>query len=177
MLFEKTRINGIIIIRPKVFQDERGYFVETFNQEKCPDDLKNINFVQDNESCSNYGVIRGLHFQEGTYAQAKLVRVIKGRVLDVVLDLRIDSETYGQTFSIELSGENKTQMFIPRGFAHGYSVLQDDSIFAYKCDNYYRKETEKGINPMDSSLQIDWRIPTEHHIISEKDRAWPVLIK
>ena len=172
----ETQLKGCFIIEPKVLEDHRGYFFESFNQNKFNDLIgKNIDFVQDNESFSSKGVLRGLHFQTGEYAQAKLVRVVKGTVLDVVVDIRKDSPTFSKHFSIELSEENKTQLFVPRGFAHGFIVLSDTAIFSYKCDNFYNKSSEQGLRFDDSSLEIDWKLPPNEFIVSEKDLALPTL--
>jgi dTDP-4-dehydrorhamnose 3,5-epimerase len=172
----ETQLKGCFIIEPKVLEDHRGYFFESFNQNKFNDLIgKNIDFVQDNESFSSKGVLRGLHFQTGEYAQAKLVRVVKGTVLDVVVDIRKDSPTFSKHFSIELSEENKTQLFVPRGFAHGFIVLSDTAIFSYKCDNFYNKSSEQGLRFDDPSLEIDWKLPPNEFIVSEKDLALPTL--
>jgi len=170
MKVRETKLKGCFVIEPTVFGDDRGYFFESFNKQKF-EELTGVktDFVQDNESFSNRGVLRGLHFQKGEHAQAKLVRVIQGRVLDVAVDLRKDSETYGQHFSIELTGENKLQLYVPRGFAHGFSVLEDNTRFAYKCDNYYNKESEGGIIYNDPILGIDWGLKKEEVLLSEKD--------
>lgn len=176
MNVEETSLKGCFIIQPKVIQDERGYFLESFNQAVFKEEIKqDINFVQDNESYSSKGVLRGLHYQKGEYAQAKLVRVIKGKILDVVVDLRIDSPTFSKYISIELSEDNKTQLFIPRGFAHGFLVLSDTAIFSYKCDNFYNKSSEGGIIYNDPTLNIDWGTQAEAFIISEKDLILPTL--
>lgn len=173
----ETQLKGCFIIEPKVLEDHRGYFFESFNQNKFNDLIgKNIDFVQDNESFSSKGVLRGLHFQIGEYAQAKLVRVVKGTVLDVVVDIRKDSPTFSKHFSIELSEENKTQLFVPRGFAHGFIVLSDTAIFSYKCDNFYNKSSEQGLRFDDPSLGIDWKLPPNEFIVSEKDLALPTLL-
>ena len=165
MIAEKTNLEG-----PKVYNDSRGSFFESFNQEIFNNLIgKKINFVQDNQSFSTKGVLRGLHFQQGDFAQAKLVRVVKGSVLDVAVDLRYNSPTFGKHFSIELSEINNLQFFIPREFAHGFVVLSDEAIFQYKCDNYYNKESEGGIIYNDSNLKIDWKVAKENLIISEKD--------
>lgn len=171
MIVTETNLGGCFIIEPQVFGDDRGIFFESFNAQKFKDYTGlEISFVQDNQSISQRGVLRGLHFQKGTYAQAKLVRVIKGRVLDVVVDIRPESSTFGQVFSIELSGDNNKQLFVPRGFAHGFSVLEDDTIFSYKCDNYYHQESESGIMYNDIDLNIDWRLEKEEIILSDKDK-------
>lgn len=167
----ETKLKGCFILEPNVFEDERGYFFESYNEGKLEQILgyRPI-FVQDNQSKSSYGVVRGLHMQEGEYSQAKLVRVIEGSVIDVVVDVRHDSSTYGQSVAVELSAINKKQLFIPRGFLHGFSVISESAIFFYKCDNGYNKESEDGINPLDVELSIDWQIPLEKMIISEKDK-------
>jgi dTDP-4-dehydrorhamnose 3,5-epimerase len=159
-----------------VFKDSRGYFFESFNQNKFNALIgQEVNFVQDNESFSSKGVLRGLHFQTGDYAQAKLVRAVKGTVLDVVVDMRKESPTFSKHFSIELSEDNKRQLFVPRGFAHGFIVLSETAIFSYKCDNFYNKPSEKGLRYDDPSLAIDWRLPTKEFIVSEKDLVLPTL--
>ena len=171
MKITKTHLENCIIIEPTIFGDARGCFFESFNKIQF-ENLTNtiINFVQDNEAVSNRGVLRGLHFQKGEFAQAKLVRVIKGKVLDVAVDLRKDSDTYGDHFSIILSEENKKQLFVPRGFAHGYAVLKDNTIFQYKCDNYYSPDNEGGIRYDNEYLNIDWKLREEEIILSEKDK-------
>jgi len=172
MVVEETYLKNCFVIEPSVFKDNRGYFFESFNVKKFQEQTGLIvNFVQDNESKSSRGVLRGLHFQTGNYEQAKLVRVINGSVLDVCLDLRKDSPTYGKHFSITLSKENKKQLFIPRGFAHGFVVLENDTIFSYKCDNYYNKASESGIIYNDKDLDIDWHLPAAELILSEKDKV------
>lgn len=174
MIIVPTDLSGCLLIKPKVFRDPRGYFYESFNRASFEAETGlTVDFVQDNEAFSNYGVIRGLHFQRGEYAQAKLVRVITGKVLDVVVDVRVDSPTYGQHIAVELSGENKFQLFIPRGMAHGYAVLENDTRFSYKCDNYYNKESEGGVYYADADLNIDWKIPEGERILSEKDLGLP----
>lgn len=171
MKVTETFLKGCFVIEPTIFEDERGYFMESYNRSKLNEALgREIQFIQDNEARSSYGVIRGLHFQTGTYAQAKLVRVLVGKVLDVALDLRTDSDTYGTYFSIELSGKNKKQLFVPRGFAHGYSVVSESALFSYKCDNGYNKESESGIIYNDADLAIAWGIPNGNRIISDKDK-------
>jgi len=176
MTATETKLKGCFIIEPKVFKDPRGYFFESFNQNKFNELIgKTIDFVQDNESFSSKGVLRGLHFQTGAYAQAKLVRVIKGRVLDVVVDMRKESPTFSEHFSIELSEENKRQLFVPKGFAHGFIVLSETAIFSYKCDNFYDKASEQGLRYDDPSLGIDWKLPANEFIVSEKDLVLPTL--
>lgn len=170
----QTPLEGCFIIEPKLFQDGRGYFFESFNQQLFENSTGiKVTFIQDNEAFSNRGIVRGLHYQKGKFAQAKLVRVVRGKVRDVVVDLRVNSKTFGQHFAIELSGENKKQLFIPRGFAHGYAVLEDHTYFAYKCDNHYHKASEAGIVYNDSSLQIDWKIPDDEVVLSDKDKILP----
>jgi len=172
----ETKLKGCFVLEPKVFKDKRGYFFESFNEETFNKLIgQEVKFVQDNESFSSKGVLRGLHYQTGEYAQAKLVRVIKGTVLDVAVDLRKESETYGQYISVELTEENKKQLFIPRGFAHGFVVLSDTAIFSYKCDNFYNKVSEGGILFNDPTLNIDWVMPKEEFIVSEKDLSLPVF--
>ena len=165
----KTAIEGILIIEPKIFKDARGYFFEAFSQKVFDEKVMPIRFVQDNESMSSYGVIRGLHFQRPPFTQSKLVRCVKGRVLDVAVDIRKGSPTYGQHVAIELNEDNHRQVFIPRGFAHGFAVLSETAVFQYKCDNFYTPEADGGISIKDESLGIDWQIPTENAILSEKD--------
>ena len=174
MIIKETKLQGCFILEPKVFNDKRGYFLESYNQ-KIFNELigKTINFVQDNESFSSKGVLRGLHYQTGEHAQAKLVRVIKGKVLDVAVDIRKGSTTYGQHVAVELSEDNKKQLFVPRGFAHGFVVLSDTALFSYKCDNFYNKASEGGIIYNDSTLNIDWILPSKEHIVSEKDVILP----
>lgn len=171
----KTSIPDVIIIEPKVFGDERGYFIETWSQKDFDELVRPIKFVQDNESKSCYGVLRGLHLQKGENAQNKLVRVLKGRVLDVAVDIRKGSPTFGKHVSVELTGENHRQIFIPRGFAHGFVVLSDEAIFQYKCDNLYAPQSEGAIIWNDPALGIDWQIPTSDIILSEKDKHHPSL--
>ena len=176
MTVTETQLQGCYIIEPKVFEDQRGYFFETFNQNRFNELIEQkVNFVQDNESASSKGVLRGLHYQTGEYAQAKLVRVIKGKVLDIAIDLRENSKTYGKHVAIELSESNKKQLFVPRGFAHGFIVLSETAIFSYKCDNYYNKDSEGGIIYNDKSLNIDWQLPESQFIISEKDLELPTF--
>lgn len=167
----KTEIEGIFIIKPQLFKDGRGYFFESFSQREFEEKVSKITFVQDNESKSSYGVVRGLHFQRPPFAQSKLVRVIKGAVLDVAVDLRKNSPTYGKHITVELTEENHLQLFIPQGFAHGFSVLSNEAIFQYKCDNFYNKESEDSILWNDKNLNIDWKIPEKKIILSEKDKT------
>jgi len=170
---EETGIKELFIIEPRIFEDERGYFFESFNDKHFREHQLNMLFVQDNESKSKKGVARGFHYQLPPFAQAKLVRVIKGSVQDVVVDMRPGSETKGQHFSILLSEENKKQLLIPRGFAHGFLVLEDDTIFSYKCDNFYSKEMEAGFNLLDENFDIKWELPKNTFLLSEKDNALP----
>lgn len=165
----KTSIEGVVIIEPRVFKDERGYFFESFSQREFEEKVRPINFVQDNESMSSYGVMRGLHFQAPPFTQSKLVRCVKGKVLDVAVDIRKGSPTYGQHVAVELSEENHRQFFVPRGFAHGFAVLSETAIFQYKCDNFYAPQADGGISIKDDSLGIDWQIPIDKAILSEKD--------
>lgn len=171
----KTKLDGVVIIEPKIFRDSRGYFFESFSQREFEEKVCQINFVQDNESMSSYGVMRGLHFQRPPFTQAKLVRCVKGAVLDVAVDIRKDSPTYGQHVAVELSEDNHYQMFIPHGFAHGFSVLSETAIFQYKCDQFYHPESDAGISILDKSLGIDWRIPTDKAILSDKDTRHPLF--
>ena len=176
MQFVRTKIEDVVIIEPKVHGDDRGYFVETFRADKLEEFLGfKLNFGQDNESKSSKGVLRGLHYQLPPHAQTKLVRVIQGRVLDVAVDIRRNSPTFGQHVAVELSADNKKQMLVPRGFAHGFVVLEDDTIFAYKVDNYYSPECDRGIAFDDESLNIDWILKKEELKLSEKDRKQPKL--
>ena len=171
MTVKETKLKGCFIIEPKIFEDKRGYFLESYNQKTFNKLIgTNINFVQDNESFSSKGVLRGLHYQTGAHAQAKLVRVLKGKVLDVAVDLRKESQTFGQYTAVELSEENRKQLFVPRGFAHGFIVLEDDTVFLYKCDNYYDKTSESGIIFNDKALNINWNFPEGKMIVSEKDK-------
>ncbi len=165
-----TFIPGVVILEPKVFGDERGYFFESFSEQWFRENVCDTHFVQDNESKSKYGVLRGLHFQRPPFAQAKLVRVVQGKVLDVAVDIRRNSPTFGRYVAAELSEENKRQFFIPRGFAHGFVVLSETVVFQYKCDNYYAPQSEGGILWNDAQLGIDWKIPAEEIILSEKDK-------
>ena len=171
----KTFIPDLVIIEPRLFKDLRGYFFESFNQSEFDEKVGKIRFVQDNESMSSYGVMRGLHFQKPPYAQSKLVRCVKGAVLDVAVDLRKSSPTYGQHVAVELTEDNHRQIFIPKGFAHGFAVLSETAIFQYKCDEFYHPESEGGISILDDSLDIDWIIPTDKAILSEKDTKQPLL--
>ena len=170
MNFIKTDLPGVIIIEPKIFQDERGYFFESYNKAEFALHGMGYNFVQDNQSKSSYGVVRGLHCQLGKHAQAKLVRCLYGNVLDVAVDFRPNSPTFGKYIAVELSDENKKQLFIPRGFLHGFSVLSPTAVFAYKCDNFYCKESEFGIRYDDPDINVNWRVPADKIITSEKDR-------
>ena len=171
----KTQIEGVLIIEPRLFKDERGYFFESFNQKEFEDKICKTTFVQDNESKSTYGVVRGLHFQKPPFAQSKLVRVVKGSVLDVAVDIRKDSPTFGQHVAVELTEDNHRQFFIPRGFAHGFSVLSKEVIFQYKCDNFYATQSEGAIAWDDPNLGIDWRISIDEILLSEKDKSHPRL--
>lgn len=171
----KTKLDGVVIIEPKIFRDSRGYFFESFSQREFEEKVCRINFVQDNESMSSYGVMRGLHFQRPPFTQAKLVRCVKGAVLDVAVDIRKDSPTYGQHVAVELTEDNHYQMFIPHGFAHGFSVLSETAVFQYKCDQFYHPESDAGISILDKSLGIDWRIPTDKSILSDKDTRHPLF--
>lgn len=171
----ETNIKGVFVIVPRVFQDARGYFFESFSQREFDEKVGAVKFLQDNESKSTRGVLRGLHFQKPPYSQAKLVRCVKGRVLDVAVDLRKDSPTYGQYASAELTEDNHLQFFIPKGFAHGFAVLSDEAIFQYKCDEYYHPEVEGGISILDDSLGIDWKMDISDALLSDKDRKNPLL--
>lgn len=176
MNFIPTKLEGCFIIEPKIIKDERGYFMESFNENTFQKGTGiAVHFVQDNQSFSSKGVLRGLHYQTGEHAQAKLVRVLQGEVLDVVVDIRPDSKTFGEYVSVLLTGENQTQFFVPRGFAHGFLVLSDTATFFYKCDNFYNKESEGGIIYNDKLVNIDWQFPTENLIISEKDLILPII--
>jgi dTDP-4-dehydrorhamnose 3,5-epimerase len=175
MAFIKTEFPGLIIIEPTVFKDSRGYFFESYNENNFKAGGIGIKFVQDNQSKSAYGVIRGLHYQLDPYAQTKLMRVLSGSILDIAVDIRTGSPTYGKAFSIELSAENNKQLLIPKGFAHGFSVLSDTAEVMYKCDEFYQKESEAGIAFNDPVLNIDWKIPADKAIISEKDMNQPLL--
>jgi dTDP-4-dehydrorhamnose 3,5-epimerase len=173
MKFIKTAIADVYVLEPSVFEDERGYFLESFNLQKFEENIGPIKFIQDNESKSSKGVLRGLHFQKPPFNQAKLVRCLEGRVLDVSVDIRKGSPTYGKHVAVELSGENKKQVFVPRGFAHGFVVLSESAVFAYKVDNRYAPEYDAGIRFDDEALQIDWRLPQEEVQLSEKDKNLP----
>lgn len=175
MKVTKTPIEGVVIIEPRVFDDARGYFFESYSKRVFDKEVAPVDFVQDNESCSIRGVMRGLHFQRPPFTQAKLVKCVRGTVLDVAVDLRKSSPTYGQHVAVELSEENHRQFFIPRGFAHGFAVLSDTAVFQYKCDNYYAPESDGGISIQDESLGIDWRIDTADAILSEKDLRHPLF--
>jgi dTDP-4-dehydrorhamnose 3,5-epimerase len=178
MTIENTNLKDCFIIHPKIFEDERGCFFESYNKHKFKNQTGlDLDFVQDNQSLSSKGVLRGLHFQIGDYEQAKLVRVIKGSALDVCVDLRENSKTYLKYFSLILSEENKKQLFVPRGFAHGFLVLEDQTIFSYKCDNYYHKESERGIIYNDPDIAIDWGTENTQLLISDKDKALPTIEK
>ena len=170
MQIQKTDFSGLFIIKPTIFEDSRGYFFEGYNKNVLKEYGINYDFVQDNQSKSSYGVIRGLHYQEEPYAQTKLIRVISGKILDVVVDIRKNSPTFKKTFSIELSEQNKNQLLIPKGFAHGFSVLSKTAIVFYKCDQFYNKQSERGILFNDPQLNIDWKIKPEDQIISDKDK-------
>lgn len=165
----RTEIDGVVIIEPKIFGDARGYFFESFSQREFEEKVRKINFVQDNESMSSYGVMRGLHFQRPPFTQSKLVRCVKGAVLDVAVDIRKGSPTYGQHVAVELTEDNHRQFFVPRGFAHGFAVLSETAIFQYKCDNFYAPQADGGISIKDESFGIGWKIPTDKALLSEKD--------
>lgn len=165
----KTALDGVVIIEPKIFGDTRGYFFESFSQREFDEKVRKINFVQDNESMSTYGVMRGLHFQRPPFTQSKLVRCVKGVVLDVAVDIRKGSPTYGQHVAVEITENNHRQFFVPRGFAHGFAVLSETAIFQYKCDNFYAPQADGGISIADESLGIDWKIPADKILLSEKD--------
>lgn len=171
----ETSIPGVVILEPRVFADARGYFFESFSQREFEEKVHQTVFIQDNESKSSYGVLRGLHFQKPPYCQSKLVRVVKGAVLDVVVDIRKGSPTYGQHVSVELNEDNKLQFFVPRGFAHGFSVLSEEVIFQYKCDNYYAPQYEGAVAWDDPALAIDWHLPADKILLSEKDKNHPLL--
>jgi dTDP-4-dehydrorhamnose 3,5-epimerase len=175
MKFIKTNISDVVIIEPTIFGDDRGYFLESFNKKSFEENIGSVNFVQDNESKSSEGVLRGLHFQKPPFTQAKLVRCIKGEVLDVAVDIRKGSPTYGKHVSVKLSGENKKQLFVPRGFAHGFAVLSDTAVFAYKVDNLYAPEHDAGIIWNDANLKIDWNLSVNEVKLSDKDIKLPTL--
>ena len=166
----KTEIEGVVIIEPRIFKDERGYFYESFSQREFEEKVCRTTFVQDNQSKSSYGVLRGLHFQKPPYCQSKLVRCIKGAVLDVAVDIRKGSPTFGKYVAVELTEDNHRQFFVPRGFAHGFAVLSEEAVFQYKCDNFYNKESEGSVAWNDPELDIDWRIPFDKVLLSEKDK-------
>lgn len=171
----KTPIEGLLVIEPQVFRDQRGWFIETYQEERYRAAGVDARFVQDNQSCSSYGVVRGLHFQRPPYTQSKLVSCTHGRVLDVAVDLRKNSPTFGQHFAVELNEDNHLQFFIPKGFAHGFSVLSETAVFSYKCDELYHPEADGGILLSDPALLIDWQIPVSDRILSEKDKHHPLL--
>lgn len=171
----QTGIEGVVIIEPRIFKDERGYFFESFSQREFDEKVFPVTFVQDNESMSSFGVMRGLHFQRPPYAQSKLLRCVSGAVLDVAVDIRKGSPTYGRHVAVELTGDNHRQLFIPRGFAHGFAVLSGTAVCQYKCDNFYAPQAEGGISILDESLSIDWRIPEKDVILSGKDSRYPLL--
>lgn len=175
MKITKTALDGVVIIEPQVFEDARGYFFESWNKAKMEEAGLNYDFIQDNQSKSCYGTIRGIHFQKGEFSQAKLVRVLQGTVLDVAVDLRKASKTFGQHVAVELSAENNRQLMIPRGFGHGFSVLTPTAVFAYKCDNVYNKASEAGIRFDDPALGIDWKVKPEEAVLSDKDKILPFL--
>lgn len=175
MKITKTALDGVVIIEPQVFEDARGYFFESWNKAKLEEAGLNYDFIQDNQSKSCYGTIRGIHFQKGEFSQAKLVRVLQGTVLDVAVDLRKDSKTFGKHVAVELSAENNRQLMIPRGFGHGFSVLTPTAVFAYKCDNVYDKASEAGIRFDDPALGIDWKVKPEEAVLSDKDKILPFL--
>ena len=169
MLIQKTNVEGLVIIKPRLLKDARGYFFESFSQREFEEKVRKVNFVQDNESMSSYGVMRGLHFQRPPFTQSKLVRCVKGTVLDVAVDIRKGSPTYGQHVAVELTEDNHRQFFVPRGFAHGFAVLSETAIFQYKCDNFYAPQADGGISIKDESFGIDWKIPADKALLSEKD--------
>ena len=171
----KTGIEGLLILEPRIFKDARGYFFESFSQREFEEKVGHVHFVQDNESMSSYGVMRGLHFQRPPYTQSKLVRCVSGAVLDVAVDIRQGSPTYGQHVAVELTAENHRQFFIPKGFAHGFAVLSETAVFQYKCDEFYHPEADAGISILDESLGIDWRIPMDKAILSDKDTRHGML--
>lgn len=171
----KTKIEGVVIIEPRIFNDDRGYFFESFSERDFCKNIREVRFCQDNESCSTHGVLRGLHFQKPPFAQSKLVRVVKGEVLDVAVDIRRGSPTFGQYVSVRLSEDNKLQFFIPRGFAHGFSVLSETAVFQYKCDNFYAPQSEGAIAWNDPDIAVDWQLNPDEVILSEKDSNHPML--
>lgn len=175
MIFTEQKIKGVWVIEPKIFADNRGYFMEAFKQNEFEEHIGKVNFIQDNESKSTFGVLRGLHYQKGNFSQAKLVRVIKGAVIDVAVDIRKSSPTFGQYVAVLLSEENKKQLFIPRGFAHGFLVKSDEAIFTYKVDNFYAPQADAGIMFNDPAIGINWDIPSEQMVLSEKDKKHPFL--
>ena len=170
-----TEIPDVVIIEPRIFNDSRGYFFESYSKREFDEKVRPVNFVQDNESCSTKGVLRGLHFQRPPFTQSKLVRCVKGAVLDVAVDIRKNSPTFGKHVAVELTEDNHLALFVPRGFAHGFSVLSDIAVFQYKCDNFYHPEAEGGISIFDTTLGIDWKVPFEDAILSEKDKHHPML--
>ena len=176
MPFLQTGFPGLLIFEPRVFEDNRGYFFESYNQKIFSEEGVEIKFVQDNQASSAFGVIRGLHYQMDPFAQTKLIRVLSGRIIDVAVDIRKNSPTYGIAYSIELSAENKKQLLVPKGFAHGYSVISETAEVFYKCDEFYHKESEGGIAWNDPSLNIDWQVPADKSTISDKDQQHPLLI-
>lgn len=171
----RTDIDGVVIIKPRIFTDARGYFFESYSKREFDEKVGNVDFVQDNQSCSTRGVVRGLHFQRPPFAQAKLVKCVKGSVIDVAVDIRKGSPTFGRHVAVELNDENHLQLFIPRGFAHGFAVKSDIAVFQYKCDNFYAPEADGGISVADPTLGIDWQIDTAEMILSDKDTAHPLL--
>lgn len=173
MAWKAIADTGLWVFEPRVFGDSRGYFLESYQKENMPEPLRKIDFIQDNEAKSSYGVLRGLHYQLPPYSQSKLVRVVTGEVLDVVVDVRPESDTYGQCFSFLLNDENKRQLFVPKGFAHGYAVLSDEAIFVYKCDAYYKPDAEAGLRYDDPSFNIDWKIDKNKVTVSDRDKNWP----
>ena len=177
MKVSATKIEGVFILEPRVFKDSRGYFFESYSKKEFDENVAKVDFVQDNESCSSKGVLRGLHFQKPPYSQAKLVRCVRGAVRDVAVDLRKGSPTYGQHVVVELSEENHLQFFIPKGFAHGFEVLSETAVFQYKCDEYYHPEAEGGLNPFDEDLNIEWSTLISEAIVSDKDKFHPDLSK
>jgi len=177
MPFIKTPFPGLIVFEPKVFEDNRGYFLESYNQKLFSEEGIEINFVQDNQARSSFGVVRGLHFQKDPFAQTKLIRVLSGQIIDVAVDIRKGSPTYGQAYTILLSAENKKQLLVPKGFAHGYSVISETAEVFYKCDEFYHKESEGGISWNDPALEIDWQIPADKLTVSEKDKQYDLLEK